>query len=417
MNRTITLSLCCLLLLAQLNTFGQKGTPAPNLEKVPHGISWSEWKKMNERWQPFATRVSILKNDGTTIEGQLTWMDDNQLMLQKNLDLPNGLMNPNDYTMVPVSDIASMKVRMGGYPYQGLIIGMLAGVIPGFVTGAILAQGWTIIPAIVFGAVTAGGGGVAGSFIQKAHRKQSFEIKAGELNSRVAARMKKSALFPNELITMPSRPGEAILPDFENLMEQSSTLRKAFPDNPYSLSLHTTLMTNSVRKRLQNWYMSPTFGPADPYYETRIGLQTDLSRRIGNRFQAGVLFQLFPGDISSSFFNNYSEEWNVGYQYNHHFKQTTLGVYGGWLLQPVHQFWARRMEASIQLGAVVSEVYEHFFFQWNALDDYSKTDQTFIRKHNFQPGAMLRLKSSWYLIPGFSIDAGLEGFLIKRNRI
>jgi hypothetical protein len=414
MNRIATLSICCLLLLSQLNTFAQRATPVPDLEKVPHGISWAEWKKMNERWQPYATQLYIQKNDGSTIEGQLTWMNDSLLMVQKNFNLPDGLMNPADYAMVPVRDIASMKVRMGGHPYQGLIIGMLAGVIPGFVTGAILAQGWTIIPAIVFGVITAGGGGVAGSFIQKAHRKQSFEINAGELTSRTAARMKKSALFPNELIPLPSRSGVAILPDFENLMEQSRTLRKAFPDNPYSISIHTTLMTNSVRKRLQNWYMSPLFGPADLYYETRIGLQADIARRIGTRFQAGVLFQMFPGDISSSFFNKNLPEWNVYYQYNHHFKQTTLGVYGGWLLQPAHRFWARRMEASIQVGAVVSDVYEHFYFQWNALDDYSKTDETFIRKHNFQPGAMLRLKSSWYLIPGFSIDAGLEGFLIKR---
>lgn len=26
----------------------------------------------------------------------------------------------------------------------------------------------------------------------------------------------------------------------------------------------------------------------------------------------------------------------------------------------------------------------------------------------------MRLKTSWYLIPGFSIDTGIEGFLIKR---
>ena len=55
-----------------------------------------------------------------------------------------------------------MKIRLGGQPYQGLIIGILAGVIPGFIAGAILAQGWTIIPAIILGAITAGGGGATG---------------------------------------------------------------------------------------------------------------------------------------------------------------------------------------------------------------------------------------------------------------
>jgi hypothetical protein len=422
MKNIIVAGLSCLLLLTQPESFGQKSKPVANLEKTPRGISWQAWEKMNARWQPYSTRISIHKNDGTLIEGQLTWMNDSVLMVQKNLDLPNGLMNTDDYATIPVRDIALLKVRLGGHPYQGLIIGILAGVIPGFVTGAILAQGWTIIPAIVFGAVTAGGGGVAGTFIQKANRKQTFDIKTDELTGRMGRRLKKSALFPDELIGLPVRPGESTLPDFENLVKQSGTMSRAFPDKPFAISIHTTLMTNSVRKRLQNWYMSPLWGPPDPYYEMKVGLQADLSRRIGKRFQAGLLFQLFPGDISSSFFNSNLPEWNVNYSYNHHFKQTTLGVYGGWLLQPTGPYWSTRMETSVQIGVVVSDVYEHFYFSWteingtpsgSGLTSY-RNGETFVQKHNFQPGAMLRIKSSWYLIPGFSIDTGIEGFLIKR---
>jgi hypothetical protein len=413
MNRKIIVVLSCAFFLVQLQGFSQHGKPAANLEKTPTGLSWPAWEKMNARWQPYSTQVNIQKNDGSIIEGQLTWMSDSLLMVQTNFDLPNGLMNPADYAMIPVKDIATMKVRLGGHPYQGLIIGLLVGVVPGFVTGAILAQGWTIIPAIIFGTVTAAGGGVAGSFIQKANRKQSFELKASELTGRTALKMKKSALFPDELVKLPAGAGEARLPDFENLVKQSATMNRAFPDHPFAISLHTTLMTNSVRKRLQNWYSSPLWGPPEAYYETRIGLQVDASRRIGKRFQAGMLFQMFPGDISSSFFNNYLPDWNVGYQYNHHFKQTTLGFYGGWLLQPADRYWAKRLEGSIQLGAVVSDVYEHFYFSWDALTGVAH-GETFIQQHHFQPGAFMRLKGSWYLIPGFSVDAGLEGFLIKR---
>jgi len=307
-----------------------------------------------------------------------------------------------------------MKVRIGGHPYQGLIIGILTGVIPGFVTGAILAQGWTILPAIIFGTITAGGGGAVGSLMQKANRKQTLEIKANELTGRNFRKMKNSALFPDELLKLPARSGGAELPDFENLVKQSPTMNRAFPDNPFAISIQTTLMTNSIRKRIQNWYLSPLWGPPDPYYETRIGLQADVSRRIGKRFQAGMLFQMFPGNISSAFFDKTLPEWNVNYSYNHHFTQNTFGVYGGWLLQPTDPYWATRLEGSIQVGAVVSDVYEHFYFNWTALDNYERKGETFIRQHHFQPGAMLRLKSSWYLIPGFSIDAGLEGFLIKR---
>jgi len=414
MKRITIIGLILLIFLAPCPGFGQDTKTTVNVDKTPRGISWQAWEQMNKRWQSYSTRVYIQKKDGSAVEGQLTWMNDSVLLVQTNFDLPNGAMNPEDQIRIAVRDIENMKVRLGGHPYQGLITGMVAGILPGAITGLILAQGWTIIPAIVFGAVTAGGGGAIGSAIQKSNRKKSFEISAEELTGRNALKMKRSALFPSNLEIPPSLDGFPTLPDFENLVRLSPTLRKAFPDNRYSLSVHSSIMTNSVRKRMQNWYMSPIWGPSDPYYETRIGLEADLSKRIGKKYQAGMLFQFFPGDISSSYFNNNLPEWNVSYSYNHHFNQTTFGIYGGWILAPSSFYKATKMEASIQVGAVVSDVYEHFYFRWDALDNYEKGGETFIRQHNFQPGAMMRLQSSWYLIPGFSIDCGLEGFWIKK---
>jgi hypothetical protein len=414
MNKVNIIVLSFLLTIAPFSGFSQKSEQSIIPENVPHGISLQAWEKMNARWQPYSTKISIQKNDGSSVEGQLNWMSDSILMIQRSSSLSDGLFNPDDYAWVRVNEISSMKIRLGGHPYQGLIIGMLAGVIPGFITGAILAQGWTIIPAIVFGAITAGGGGVAGSFIQKAGRKQSYVLNSDNLTGRDLNKLKRTALFPEKLPQLSVRQGEAGLSDFENLVKLSPTLRRAFPDNPISISVHTSLMTNSVRKRMQNWYMSPLWGPSDPYYETRIGLEADLSERIGKRFQAGVLFQMFPGDISSSYLTKNLPESDVFYSYNHHFKQTTYGIYGGWLLHPADPYWATRLEASIQAGVVVSDIYEHFYFNWTALSDYTIQGETFIQNHNYQPGGMLRLQASWYLIPGFSIDSGLEGFWIKK---
>ena len=412
MNRSLTL-LCCLVLILQ-PAFSQKIKTEVNLGKTPAGISWDEWGKMNSRWQAYSTRVSVQRKDGQTVEGQLTWIGENRLLIRKNFDLPNGLMDPDDYEMVSVGDISTMKVRLGGHPYQGMIIGMLAGVIPGFVTGAILAQGWTIIPAVVFGTITAGGGGAVGNWMQKAYRKQALEINAGELTGRTLRRMKNSALFPKDIPDLPVGKSGSTLPVFEDFVKKSKTMQRAFPEKPFSVSIQSSLMTNSIRKRLQNWYMSPIWGPPGMYYETRIGLEADITRRIGNRFQAGALFSMVPGNISSSFLDKNLPEWNVYYSYNHHFSQTTFGLYGGWLLHPANRYRTKGLEASIQVGAVVSDIYEHFYFQWNAIDNVAATGETFIREHHYQPGGMLRLKTSWYLIPGFSIDGGIEGFLIRK---
>ncbi len=413
-NKLRFIVLFFLLITTVFRGFSQKHEQVYKPGDAPHGISVQAWEKMETRWRSYSTSLGILKEDGTTIEGQLIWSNDSILLILKNFNLPSGLMNPEDFSRIRVSDIKSMKVRLGGQPYQGLIIGILAGVVPGFITGAILAQGWTIIPAIVFGAITAGGGGVAGSFLQKAGRKQEYVLSAGKLEGKELKKLRNSALFPEQLPEITVRTGETQMSDFDDLVKKSPTLQLAFPDNPISISVHSSLMTNSVRKRMQNWYLSPLWGPSDPYYETRIGLEADLSRRIGKRFQAGVLFQMFPGDISSSYFTKNLPESDVFYSYNHFFKQTTYGIYGGWLLHPADRYWATRLEASIQAGVVVSDIYEHFYFNWTALSDYTIQGETFIQKHNFQPGGMLRLQASWYLIPGFSMDAGMEGFWIKR---
>ena len=416
MKKFALLTVIWLLLLSQLPAYSQKIDTKIIPGQVPRGISWHDWEQMNKRWQPFSTRVFITKNDGGLVEGQLTWMTDSLLMVQNDFLLPNGSMDPTGFTAVRVGEIRSMKVRIGGQPYQGLIIGMLVGVIPGAVTGAILAQGWTVIPAIVMGALTAGGGGAIGSVMQKASRKQELVIHAGELRGRTFERIRKSALFPDGQPSVVTTTGEPDLTSFDIFVKQSRTLQRAFPVRPFSISVQTTLMTNSVRKRLQNWYLSPLFGPPESYYETRLGLQADLTRKIGKRFEAGMLFQLFPGDISSAFFNKNLPEWDVAYSYNHHFKQTTLGLYGGWLLQPADRYWARRLELSVQAGPVLADVYEHFYFQWSRIGNFESRGETFIQKHNLVPGGMLRLKGSWYLIPGISIDAGLEGFWLKRIR-
>jgi hypothetical protein len=403
-----------LLLTTALSVRAQQPKNADPYANVPAGISWHEWDRMSKRWAPFTTRLDIRMKDGGQVQGQLIWMDDREMMVRRDFSLPGGFLDPEEDTRISLSDMASMKVRLGGPPFQGLFWGMVPGAVPGVVTGLILAQGWTVIPAIVFGAVTAGGGGALGNLVQKIQRKQAFTLDAGNWNDGSLRRLKRSAWFPGELPEIIPTGKSPTLTDFDHLVQLSPTLRKAFPENPFALSIHASLATHSVRKRLQNWYMSPLFGPPYAYYETRIGLEADLSRRIGKRFQTGLLVQFFPDDISSSFFTATLPEWNVWVDYNHHFRQTTFGLYGGWILQPAGPYWARRLEASIQAGMVVSDIYEHFFFQWDALDDNTRGGDTFIQQHNLKPGALMRIRTSWYLVPGLSVDAGIEGYWIKK---
>jgi hypothetical protein len=158
--------------------------------------------------------------------------------------------------------------------------------------------------------------------------------------------------------------------------------------------------------------MEPMLGPPTYYFETRIFLQADIARRIGNRFQAGALFNLVPGDISYSSFSKNLPEYGIRYDFNHIFKQTIIGLFGGYLLQPTDRFLSHRFQGSIQAGPVLSDIYEHFYYQWSTLDNTLHADKL-TQVHIWKPGAFLRLRAEYFLIPGLSLTFGAQGFWIQ----
>lgn len=384
-------------------------------QEIPAGLSYETWDRMNSRWESYMSWATVEMKDGTTIEGQVTRVTDNQIILQLTRAIPMIPADPADYVTVSFSDIQSIRLIRGGHPYQGLILGMLAGAIPGAVTGLILAQGWTVVPAIVFGAITAGGGGWIGTIIQKANRKENFTSIYTPVQPELLDRMKKTALFRDSLpagwnATPPVRPD---IQSVEGLLSSSVKLRKAFPDNKWSLSVQTGLMTNNVRKKLQVWFMEPLWGPPDGYYETRIILQADLARRIGKRFEAGALFNIVPGDVGYAHFRQRNIDFGVDYYYVHLFHQSTYGLYAGYLLQPTDRFLTHRFRGSLQAGAVVSNIYEHFYYNWATLDN-TQNGEKLTQTNYWKPGGFLRAKAEYFLIPGFSLTFGAQGFWIRR---
>jgi hypothetical protein len=337
------------------------------------------------------------------------------MILQLNREVTMIPAYPSDYLIVNFKDIQSIRLIRGGHPFKGLIYGMLVGAVPGAVTGLILAQGWTIVPAIVFGAVTAGGGGWAGSGIQKALRKEIITPIEIPVHSGQLELLKKTALFPDSLPVgwNAASPVRRDIQSVEGLLSSSVKMRKAFPDNKWSLSVQAGLMTNNVRKKLQVWYMEPLWGPPDGYYETRIILQADLARRMGKRFEAGALFNMVPGDVGYAHLQKRNIDFGVDYYTVHLFHQSTFGLYAGYLLQPTDRFMTHRFQGSLQAGAVVSNIYEHFYYNWATLDN-TQSGEKLTQTNYWKPGGFLRAKAEYYLIPGFALTFGAQGFWIQR---
>ncbi|MFO7616309.1 MAG: hypothetical protein R6V75_03585 [Bacteroidales bacterium] len=380
---------------------------------VPNGFSYEQWETMTKRWQPYSAWATLVFKEGRVVEGQVVWVDESWILLQKNRLLPAISFSSDQHEKIAIADLVGIRFQESGHPYQGLIIGMLAGILPGAVTGLILAQGWTVIPAIVFGAVTSAGGGFVGSKIQKSARREEIRLENGTLDGSDLRLLKKSRLFRDSMPTLWTSSMGGTREDFERLMDYSATLSRAFPDNKWSWSVNTSLITNDIRKKIQVWHLSPFWGPADGYYETRIGLETSLTRKIGKQFEAGVLFQTVPGDVSYTYLNRYSLELGVDYQYNRSFHQNTLGVFAGWRIGPAGRYYSQKLRGTIQAGALLSDVYEHFYYQWHKLNDWTVEGEKLTQTHHWLPGAMLKLKADYYLIPGFSLFVAAEAFWIK----
>jgi hypothetical protein len=397
--------------LLLLGTFGYSSSFG---QQMPKGVSFETWEWMQKRWNSYQSWVSVELKDGSAAEGQLVLADDQGVILLANRQIPLFPLNEENLKRYEYGNIQKINLIKGGHPYQGLIIGGLTGIIPGAVTGIILAQGWTVIPGIVFGAITGGAGAWIGSAVQKSDRKMTFDLTSGN-NQKMLKTMSSAALLETSLPDPQGfKPVDSMdLNDFENQLPLSVKLRRAFPDNPWRISVETGLMTNNVRKKLQNWFLWPLWGPPDGYYETRLILQADLSRRIGNRFEAGLLVNGAPGDISYSYFDKNDPEYGLYYSYVHIFKQANLAMYGGYSLQPTDRFLSHRFQGSVQAGVVLSDIYEHFYFQWAKLD-YTDGADKLTQRHFFKPGIFLRARGEYFLIPGLSVDFGVQTFIIDQ---
>lgn len=401
------------LLILSLPTVSQ--TPVTSLPRapIPYGFSYEQWEAMNKRWQPYSSWINAIYLDGTTIEGQLIKMSDSYILLQTNKLLPDGSFNTPQHLEIRLADLAKMQLRESGHPYKGLIIGLLAGAAPGAVTGLILAQGWTYIPALIFGTITGAVGGFTGSRIQRSARREEIDIVNGMLSDKSRALLEKSSLFQQEL--PPGFPSTSNMnrETFEQMIPYSPSLDKAFPEKKWSLSVNTSLITNNLRKKIFIWHMAPLWGPPDGYYETRIGLEANLTRKVGPHFEVGALIHTVPGDVAYTYLDRHSEELGLDYQYNRSFHQNTFGIFGGWRIEPSGRFYNQRFRGSVQTGFLLSDVFEHFYNQWNNFDDYEINTGHLTRKHYWRPGLLLKVKADYYLIPGFSIFIAGEGFWLR----
>jgi len=381
-------------------------------QQIPQGVSYETWSRMQKRWNSYQSKVKIELKDGTIAEGQLILADDQGILVQRNNEIPVFPLTEENLTRYTYNNILKINVVKGGHPYQGLIIGGLTGIIPGAVTGVILAQGWTVIPGIVLGALTGVGGGWIGSATQKAAGKETFDL--SKENPKMVKTLRSAAMLETSVPDPGQfKPLNSIdIKDFEAQLPLSRKLEKAFPDNPWRIAVETGLMTNDVRKKLQNWFLAPVWGPPAGYYETRIIIQADVSRQIGKRFEGGLLVNFAPGDISYSYFDKYAPEYGVYYSYVHIFKQTNVALYGGFKLQPADRFLSHRFQGSVQAGAVLSDIFEHFYFQWNKLD-YSAQADDLLQRNFYKPGLFLRARGEYFLIPGFSLTFGVQTFVIS----
>jgi len=367
-----------------------------------------QWSWMEKRWNQYITWLDIHTTGGQTHSGQLIRLDSASVLIQPDHQIVTNPESPSNWISIPLDQISDIDVKRGGHPYQGLLIGGVAGAPPGIIGGAILAMGWSIIPPIVLGTITTVAGGWVGQKIQQKSRTGHYDFADTASKSRFVTRLQTRALldpFDSTDAPLPS-------PNSQILAYRLSPL--IYPVNPWSLSLRTGPLTNRVRDHLMRWYDGYIWGPVSKYYEYQIAVDLGIARRVDPRMQIGLQFNMVPGDVGYFYIDKHLPDFDISYNMNLHFEQQSLGLFAGYLLQPCGRFMDHRLEGSINGGIAVSHIFEHFYLQWNRISQYEQSGETFTRTSRFIPGLFMMLDADYYLIPGISINAGITGYWFQK---
>ncbi len=374
-------------------------------QSIDTNFSDNEWESIQNRWNKKQPNAQIILQSGKRISGQLVIANSEELIL-----LPSSkiLINPDQFSdtlHIPARSIHSIVLvkTKKETSLAGSLTGIIVGGGVGVVSGIIIGGGWTILPAIALGSVGIAGGWWIGSKIQKKTNHTIINIDPSFTKNEIKS-VQKYAIYREDTIFYNS---------LSQMREHSDVLKRVFPKKHFRF--YTGISSGgflSTKKDIMPVFEAPYLPKTEEYRNSIINFEIlNLSWRFKNRYVAGWSFFQYA-DIY--LYSSSSSNSNTSSYYNYGVQAYGTSWYADYVINPIDEYFTKRTEITAGVGLVHLRPNISYYYHY---DDNSKEYYT-QGSHDFSIyGLQLRASAAYYLFPGLSLSAGLQGNICQEATI
>jgi len=368
-------------------------------------FSDNEWESIQNRWNKKQPSAQIVLQSGKRISGQLIFANSEELIFFPSSEI---MINPNQFSdtiHIPVRSINSIVLvkTKKETSLAGSLTGIIVGGGVGVVSGIIIGGGWTILPAIALGSIGIAGGWWIGSKIQKKTNHTIINIDSSFTKSELKS-IQKYTVYREDTI---------FYKNLSQMREHSKVLRSVFPKKHFRL--YSGISSGgflSIKNDIMPVFDTPDLPKMEEYRSSIINFEIlNLSWRFKNRYVAGWSFFQYA-DIYLYNSGNSSSSNSTSYHYSVQAYGTSW--YADYVINPIDEYFTKRTEITAGVGLVhLNPHVSYYYHYYDNLKEYYTQGS-----HDFNIyGLQLRASAAYYLFPGLSLSAGLQGNIYQKATI
>lgn len=370
------------------------------------GFDATEWEKISGWYERSQARAEILMKNGSGINGQIVFIDNNKVLLYPGYDIIIDPDLASFFIKIDINEISKIKVKRNTKNYEAMVLAGLAGGATFTMGGSILlwadASVLTVAPFTLVGAAA---GGFLGKTIQQFPRRYNFG-EGDNNNEQYLSSLKKWAVFEDSIY---------YYKDFRDLVDNSKLVARSFPEKHIKVTAAIGPIING------NTFATNIEEVMDPQYPLVIGedrgfspsVLFSASYKFGRKFHAGAGFlrNYIPGSY------NYELSDTVNYNVNPR-KITGFKIFAEYAPVTTDRYLSSRLE--ILLGAGIIFGKSDLAVSWTYYDSEQYAEFGYGEMNSGEislKGLSGHLLINYYLSPNISISAGLEENLFQNINI
>ncbi len=364
----------------------------------------AEWEKIQKKWDIMQPSADVILITGDTIRGQLIYANNETIIIYPSNEL---MINPDqfdDMVRIPINDIDRvilLKMKEGSNT-AGMVTGMVIVGAAGVITGLLISDGWSLIPAIALGAGGIALGGWVGSKIQKAKRNSTVILNTNAKKNKI-----------NKFQNLSIYNDTVFYQDINQMREHSKIMRQAFPKKRFRIYFGLNAGSSATTKALIEPHNStdrPTIKEHD--YTIMYFDFFNISWRFANRYIVGWNYFKSRDDYTLIYYNDPTGETKKSYHYYNNANGTIL--YLDYVIKPITKYFTKKTEFSVGAGLLHLKPDVHYIY--NSWDNLKNNNEYFQKEYSIY-GLQLRTAAFYYIFPGMSISVGLQGNIYQNITI